>query len=391
MRLLMISHKETWLNSDAPGGYVTVGGFPFQVRAITRLFDSMRLIVTLRASAVPRDAQPLAAPNLSVVALTEPTGSNLRRKIALLVWLPRHLPTLWREIARADAVHAPVPGDIGFIGLLLALFQRKPLFVRHCGTWGEPATVSDRILLWLLEKFAGGRNVVLATGGTDEPPSPKNPNIHWIFSTTLNHAELDQLPPATPWDGRSPLRLVTVGRVTNRKNMAAILEALPAIHAVYPETTLDILGEGEARAFLESRSSVLGLRSSVSFHGNVSHQRVLEILLQSHLFVFPTRTKEGFPKAVLEALACSLPVVATRVSVIPRLLNNGCGVLLDDTSAQAVTAAVLQVAASPQRMAEMGSLARRAAQGYTLEAWGQEIGAHLAKAWGGIIKGQPGA
>jgi len=96
----------------------------------------------------------------------------------------------FREILRADAVHSPIPGDIGTIGFLLAFALRKPLFIRHCGNWLKPSTTAERFWKWFMEKFAGGRQVMLATGGSPGPPSRVNSAIHWIFSTTLSDVEL---------------------------------------------------------------------------------------------------------------------------------------------------------------------------------------------------------
>lgn len=390
MNMLVISHKETWIDPASPSGSATVGGFPYQMQALSELFDQTNLITTLLPPPAPEGAIPLLGHNMIVNPLPVPTGANLRRKIALLFWSPRHLPHMWRQICQADAVHTPVPGDIGLIGILLALAQRKPLFVRHCGTWGEPVTLTDRFLLWLLERIAGERNVVLATGGADHPPSERNPHIQWIFSTTLSQAELEALPAAQPWQPGEPLRLITVGRLSAGKNAAAIVAALPMILELHPHLHLDILGEGPARADLENQVRTLGIANLVTFHGNVSHQQVLEKLSQAHLFVFPTRVKEGFPKAVLEALACGLPVIATPVSVIPQLLKNGSGLLLEDTGPQAVAQAVLELTSDPPRLAEMGRRARQSAQGYTLEAWGQAIGEHLERAWGPLRQAAPG-
>lgn len=379
MNLLMISHKETWLT--AADECVTVGGFPFQARAIAGLFDSTRLIVTRRNTTPPNGVQSLEAPGLSVLALPEPAGSDLRRKLALLAWLPRHLPVIWREIARADAIHTPVPGDIGFIGLLLALIQRKPLFVRHCGTWGKPVTAADRALLWLLERIAGGRNVVLATGEAEAPPSQQNPHVHWIFSTTLTEDELAQCPCSQPWKRGEPLQLVTVSRLSPKKNTQAIIRALPLIRERHPNVCLHVVGDGAARASLESLANALGLRDQVIFYGNVAHSQVLRILSRSHLFVLPTRVKEGFPKAVLESLACGVPVVASNVSALPRLIQ-GCGQVLPGTEPEDVARMVRELTADEHALADMAACARRKAREYTLEQWQALIGARLTVAWG---------
>ncbi len=386
MKILIISHKESWPDRASPSGFSTVGGFPFQMQAIASLFDETRLLITHPGIPAPGGLIPLQGKALNVQTVPTPRGGRWH-KLNLLPWALRHLPKIWRAVAQADAIHAAVPGDVGSIGLMVALLQRKPLFVRHCGTWGEPVTISDRLLLWLLERIAGGRNVVLATGGAGHPPSSRNPNITWIFSTTLSQRELDGLPLVQPWLPGEPLRLVTVCRLAEGKNVQAILHALRAIRAKIPDARLDVLGDGEYRPALEKLAADLHLSGAVTFHGNVSHAAVMENLSRSHLFVFPTRVKEGFPKAVLEALACGVPVLAPRVSVIPQLLKNGSGRLLAATDAPAVAGAVLELLAAPNGLAGMGALARQAAHTYTLEAWGEAIGERLRAAWGPLVEG----
>lgn len=381
MNLLFISHKEAWFDSISPSGYSTNGGFPFQMWAISQQFDQMRLLITQPDEPSPGNLTPLRGHQLSVQILPTP-GGGFFHKLNLITWSWKNIPIIWREVKKADAIHAAVPGDVGSIGLVVALVQGKRLFVRHCGTFGEPQTISDRILFWLLERTATEKRIVLATGGSDSPPSKKNPNIGWIFSTTLSQVELEQTPRANAWSPGEALRLITVCRLAEGKNVQAILQALPLLQQKLFRVHLDVLGDGRHRRSLEKLATELCLTESVTFHGNVDHESVLKNLSKSHLFIFPTNVKEGFPKAVLEALACGLPIIATRVSVIPQLLKNGSGVLLDDTSAPAVAKAILGVLSQPEKLSEMGSLAREAAQGYTLEAWGETIGQRLRAAWG---------
>jgi hypothetical protein len=387
MNLLFVSHKESWPDPHSPSGFATNGGFPYQIQRVSQLFDQTLVLITQPDIPAPNGLIPLQGHAMTVKTLPTPSGGRWH-KLKLIPWVLKNIAAIWQETARADAVHAAVPGDVGSIGLVVALLQGKRLYVRHCGTYGEPVTKSDHILLWLLERIASKTRVVFATGGSDRPPSKKNPHISWIFSTTLTQTELDQTPSASPWTPGGPLRLVTVGRLAEGKNMQATIRALARVKQTIPGARLDVLGDGEYRPALEKLTGELGLKDSIAFHGNVNHEMVLNILSQSHLFVFPTRVKEGFPKAVLEALACGLPVIATRVSVIPQLLQNGSGLLLDDTDAPAVADAILQLTAQPERLAEMGRLAREAAQGYTLEAWGEAIGQRLRAAWGPLKEGE---
>ncbi len=385
MNLVFLSDKVCWADATSPTGYSTVGGFPFQMRAIAGLFDSTRIVILELRQPAPPNLMHLTGPNLSVHPIRVPGVGRPMGWLLNLPWVVRSLLSVWRDIKQADAVHVAVPG-MGLLAILMAGLQRKNLFIRHCGTWDQPVTFSNHLLLWILERIAGDQTIVLATGGAETPPSARNPRIRWIFSTSLTRSELESITPAAPWTG-GKLRLVTVGRVTAGKNMFAIIQALPEIGNIHPQVHLDVIGDGEHLQVLEDHAQALGLQGRVTFHGNLNHDQVLAQLAQAHLFVFPTRTKEGFPKALLEALACGLPAIATRVSVIPKLLQNGCGLLLDEPDATSVAHAVLEVTSVPGRLEEMGRLAREAAQGYTLEAWAAQIGEHLEQAWGPLKAG----
>lgn len=385
MRLLVVSSKECWTRPQSEG-FVTIGGFPFQMEALASLFSGSVLMILERRPPAPAGARSLRGPNLSVDPLPEPAGTGWRRKLALLLWLPRHWNRLSRAVAGADAVHALVPGDLGTIGLLLALGKRKRLLVRHCGTWDLRRTLADRFLAWLLPRIAGGRNVVLATGGGGAPPCPTNSDVHWIFSTTLTRDELAQLAPAEPWRPGEPLRLIQVGRLVAGKNAEAALRALAIIRRRHPDVRLELLGDGPERPRLEALAAELGLAAAVTLHGNVGHAQVLELLGRSHLFLFPTRVAEGFPKAVHEAMACGLPIVVPRVSVLPWLVEEGAGVLLDAPEPEDVARAVLDLAGDPRRFESLARRARQVAHRYTLEDWAEAIRARVEAAWGPLCQ-----
>ncbi len=379
MRLVVTSYKPCWQSPQSATGFATDGGFPFQMAALSELFDGTTLVIAKRGGPPPSGVRDLAGHRLEVCGLAEPAGSDGRRKLALLFWLPRFLPAMLRQIVRANAVHAAVPGDLGALGLIAALILRKPLFIRHCGTWGSRGSLAERGLSWLLPRIAGGRVVVMATGGGSEAPSR---GVSWIFSTTLSASEIERLEVAEPWRAGQPLRLVTVGRLTAGKNVRAVIDALPRVRDRCPGSQLEVVGDGPLRVELVEAAVAAGVAEAVRFHGNLAHSEVLRVLSRAHLLVFPTRVAEGFPKAVLEALACGVPVLASPVSVLPRLLGEGGGELLTDTSSAAVATAILElVAAGPERFRVMSTTARKTARGYTLETWQQTIRGRLEAAW----------
>jgi hypothetical protein len=352
------------------------------MRALSQLFDNTTIVVPCQAQNSGSGESPLNGHNLLIVPLSSPSGSGFWRKLGMLFWLVKSGSVLVKEVRRADAVHAPIPGDIGTVGMLLAFFLRKPLFVRHCGNWFVQRTAAEHFWKWFMEKTAGGRNVMLATGGNSgAPPSARNHNVHWIFSTTLTKDELDDclVPRRNVEPGR--LRLIITCRQEKEKGTGELIESLPTLLREFPQLTLDVVGDGGALSEFRRLAAARGVSKEVVFHGKVDHARVLALLRQASLFCYPTRASEGFPKVVLEALACGLPVVTTRVSVLPELVGHDRGVLLDDTTPASLVRAVREIVSDPERYRSMSARAVETARQYSLEEWRDTIGGLLETTW----------
>lgn len=386
MKLLVISHKECWRDPSGSPGYVTVGGFPFQMQALSALFDQTTLLITLKGSSPPTGALSLVGSNLIVDPIPEPAGSDLIRKLHLPFWFLKNQAGIISHIRKADAVHALVPGDIGFMGLMIALIKKKRLFVRHCGTWASPLTFWDRLLFRVIEHFAGKRMVAFATGWGSVPPSARNSAVRWIFSTTLTRNEIDLIQPAAPREVGEPLELVTVGRLSVGKNIQASIEAVQGLRNTGYDLHLNIIGDGPDRKHLQQVVQSAGLAEHITFLGNLPHQQVMKVLCSSHLFVFPTLVKEGFPKAVLEAMACGLPVIATAVSVIPHLVGDQCGLLLYKSDSEELSNVIVELLLDPGRMNAMGRRSRVVAMEFTLEKWQEIIKETLEASWNTVLK-----
>ena len=380
MKLAVVSYKVCRSSPDEPGVFRTDGGFPLQIGAISELFDETRVVVPCERMKNENGLSPLSGRNLSVAPLSVPKGEDFRRKLNMPFWLLKNGWIIWREVRRADAVHAPIPGDIGTIGMLFALILRKPLFVRHCGNWLIPRTAAEHFWRWSMERFAGGRNVMLATGGNDEAPSAKNPHIKWIFSTSLRGDQLSRAAPRElPADGK--LKLIAACRQEETKGTDIVIKSLPSVLEKFPAATLDVVGDGSFMESLKKTAEELNLREKVFFHGRVEQPKVVGLMRKAHVFCFPTSASEGFPKVVVEALASGLPVITTRISVLPQLIKKDFGVLLDAPTAENLAAAVSEICADAEKYRRMSESAIAAAQCYSLENWRDLIGETLRRSW----------
>lgn len=380
MRLAVISHKLVWKSNASPSGFATDGGFPFQMEALSELFDSTTLIVPCSADEGVPGTAPLNGDELSVLPLPPLKGRGFRRKAAVPFWLLRNVRKIWKEIGRADAVHAPIPGDVGTIGMMLALLRRKPLFVRHCGNWFVQRTLAEHFWRWSMEYVAGGRNVMLATGGASEAPSPLNANVKWIFSTSMRRHQISKNKARSlPEDGK--IRLAIACRQEARKGTDVVIESMPAILRSFPNATLDVIGDGSKLDELKARAKELGLDDAVCFHGKVQHSSVLEFLGSAHIFCFPTDASEGFPKVVLEAMAHGVPVVTTPVSVLPELLRDGGGILLDRPDPAQLAGAITKLCSEPELYGQVSSNSLETSRKYSIESWQERIGEILKDSW----------
>jgi glycosyltransferase involved in cell wall biosynthesis len=102
-------------------------------------------------------------------------------------------------------------------------------------------------------------------------------------------------------------RIVAAGRLAPEKGMDLLIEAFATIAARHPDWSLRILGEGAGRADLEDRVFRRGLSDRIELPGWTPEPSAE--MFAADLFVLPSRY-EGFPNALLEAMACGLPAIS---------------------------------------------------------------------------------
>lgn len=133
-----------------------------------------------------------------------------------------------------------------------------------------------------------------------------------------------------------PGLLCFVGRLDEQKNPLALLEAIRDI----PKVRLAIVGDGPLRPVLENR--VREDRLPVEFLGTVSNDQLPALLNRSQLFVLPS-LYEGHPKALLEAMACGMPVIGTEVSGIKDVIVHRETGYLCGTSSLEIRTAIMDL------------------------------------------------
>lgn len=154
------------------------------------------------------------------------------------------------------------------------------------------------------------------------------------------------------------LRIGTVGRIEEQKNLGLFLEVARKFLIKKPNTVFEIVGDGSLRAHFEAQVAALSLGANVRFLGVTS--AVPEFLSSLDQF-WLTSDWEGTPNVVLEAMASGVAVVATAVGGTPELIDDGStGSLVAAGDAEAFLDAALAYATNPGLRAKVGAAARSA-------------------------------
>lgn len=124
------------------------------------------------------------------------------------------------------------------------------------------------------------------------------------------------------------------------------------------ETMLDIYGDGKLRLHLEQMVRNLGTEDLVTFHGIIPNTSVPDVLNTMDIFV-NCSIKESFGVAVVEAMACELPVVVTRTAGYMEIVDNGInGIILEDRSPKTMARVLKELVEDENMRLKLGKAGR---------------------------------
>lgn len=157
-----------------------------------------------------------------------------------------------------------------------------------------------------------------------------------------------------------------IGALEPRKDHRGLIDAIAALKAAQPLKCL-IAGDGGLRGELAAQIDRLGVARVARLIGRIEDPR--ELLWALDIFAMPS-LKEGLGVAALEAMACGLPVVASRTGGLADLIEDGrTGMLVAPGDARALADGIAALADAPARRSEIGSAAlARARSDYTMTA-----------------------
>ena len=164
-------------------------------------------------------------------------------------------------------------------------------------------------------------------------PSPEVVElVYHGLDRTRFPARVAERPPRDGSDPSDPVRLLSVGRLVEKKGFDDLLSALAMLPPAH-WWTLDVVGGGTLEARLRGQAAALGIGERVRWHGSLPHDRVVGHFAGADLFVLASRIvadgdRDGLPNVLMEAQLLGAACVATRVSGTPELIEHEVNGLL---------------------------------------------------------------
>lgn len=344
--------------------------------------------------------------------LDVPTDRAVERDGFAIRYFPVQRPRAWfpswpmaralaREIPRVDIVH--MHSLYMFHDLIVGRVCREnsvPYILRPHGTLNPYIHPRHRwrkrvMELWYQDSVTRGAAALHYTTDEEmrlaEPYVFGNPGI--IVPNGIETEDYAVLPPRGtfrrqhPELGDGPI-ILFFGRINFKKGIDVLASAFREVAREIPDANLVIAGpDGGLRARTETWIKDYGLSSRVLFTGMLRGADKLAVLADSDLFVLPSYS-ENFGIAVVEAMACGLPVlISDQVGIWREVVRADAGVVVPPQP-DAVTQEIIELIRAPDRRAAMGAEGRRLA--VSKFDWDQ-VGAELERAYREILAETPSA
>ncbi len=238
-------------------------------------------------------------------------------------------------------------------------------------TWSVSGHAKD---IWttpdweLREKLAAARWVVTCSRAGQRRldallPAPR-------VALSYHGIDHDRFPPppnrSTGPDGGSannPVSILSVGRAVPKKGYGSLLSALARL-PVDLHWRFEHVGGGPDLPRLKRAADRLGLSARITWYGAKAQSDVLAAYRRTDLFVLASRIagdgdRDGLPNVLMEAQSQGLACIATDLSAIPELIENGVsGVLVAPGDAAALATAIARLARDPAQRAKFGAAGR---------------------------------
>ena len=183
----------------------------------------------------------------------------------------------------------------------------------------------------------------------------------------LNGADLSKCVDKTDYKFGELIKLIHVGRFTDQKNHIEMLKAFEEVNKKYPNTVLQLVGDGENREIIENYIYQNSLQNAVELLGLT--ENVFQYLNKADIFLLPS-LYEGLPITLIEAMGCGLPCVTSKVGGIPDIIEDGKNGIFCEPFCDSIASKLIEFIENEQLRKTCGINAKETAKNFSAERMG---------------------
>ncbi|MBI5715900.1 MAG: glycosyltransferase family 4 protein [Chloroflexi bacterium] len=311
----------------------------------------------------------------------------------LPAWLPYLMPLVFaRHIINASQMHLAISGS-NHVALPSAILNRR--FIVWIGTMyeeeivgkaigGDPWAVAmmkkpitRKILEWQ-ERFIFRRASLILTNGkhTAEAVARSCPEAANKIRTLIFPIDETRFKPKPSVRDPSHPYLLFAARINEpRKNTPLLIRAFARVHQRHPNLKLILTGDPPNDILLNATREAK-VMDSIDFRGYQTPDELIQLYQGAELFIVPS-LQEGMCNAMLEALACGTPTIATRCGGPEKMIvDDEIGYLVDNNDEDQLVTAIIKALANPAHLNVM----RQNARDYAVNTYARPIAEKILRA-----------
>jgi glycosyltransferase involved in cell wall biosynthesis len=293
----------------------------------------------------------------------------------------RNWPIVRDAVRGVDLVWIKAPASNALLALVAARRARRPFFTWVAGSAravvaGQPRKLGERLAATgVAAAYDAVTGLLTRTGPShrlDEKLFTSVVTASEVAASRSMRSDRASVPDA---EGRArPFRIVWAGRIVADKGLRDLLTAMGVLRSDGVEVTLEVVGDGPDRPALLDAARDLQVDEAIRWAGFVGNRELyLARLRAADAFVLPSHA-EGVPKVLIEAMAAGLPIVATSVGAIPRLLDSGrLGHLVQAGDPGAIATSIRELQADPAERMRLRVAGLDFAAAHTIEAQAERL------------------
>lgn len=263
--------------------------------------------------------------NIEFRAVPDFNLTSLKSIFKSVFLMPMLLWAIYKAMRDSNHIHLRCPGNMGLLGCFVQMvFPSKAKTAKYAGNW-DPKSKQPLSYRWqrsILSHPFFTRNMKVLVYG-EWPNSTQN--VKPFFTAT--YFEQDK----TPVNQRTFETLISflfVGTLSSGKQPLYAVQLVQSLKALGHKVQLTLYGEGSERSQLEQYISKYQLNDVVFLVGNQEQETIKQAFQQSHFVILPSKS-EGWPKVIAEGMFWGCLPIASAVSCVPSMLEDGKrGVLL---------------------------------------------------------------